>query len=70
MPRTGRLMGAAEIMRRLGVGETRLKHYLARPDWPATYDELTMGRVWWAADVEAWIREHRPDLNDSDDAGR
>jgi prophage regulatory protein len=63
MPRTGRLMGAAEIGARLGVGETRAKYYIALPTWPATYDELAMGRVWWAADVEAWIAKHRPDLN-------
>jgi prophage regulatory protein len=55
-------MGAAEIMQRLRVGETRLKHYLAQPTWPPTYDELVMGRVWLAADIDAWIAEHRPDL--------
>lgn len=55
-------MGAAEIMQRLRIGETRLKHYLARDNWPPTYDELVMGRVWLAADIEAWIVEHRPDL--------
>lgn len=57
-------MGAAEIMQRLRIGETRLKHYLAQPTWPPTYDELTMGRVWATVDVEAWVREHRPDLLD------
>jgi prophage regulatory protein len=57
-------MGAAEIMQRLRVGETRLKHYLALPSWPTTYDELVMGRVWLAADIEAWVAEHRPDLNE------
>jgi prophage regulatory protein len=61
-------MGAAEIMQRLRIGETRLKYYLALPTWPATYDELVMGRVWWAADVEAWVHEHRPDLNEDADA--
>ncbi|MBB4755284.1 DNA-binding protein [Actinoplanes lobatus] len=55
-------MGAAEIMRRLRIGETRLKHYLALASWPATYDELTMGRVWAAEDIERWIQEHRADL--------
>lgn len=59
-------MGAAEIMQRLRIGETRLKHYLALPSWPATYDELVMGRVWLTTDVEAWVREHRPDLLDDE----
>jgi prophage regulatory protein len=57
MPRTGRLMGAAEIAARLRVGETRAKHYTSLPTWPATYDELAMGRVWATEDVEAWIVE-------------
>lgn len=55
-------MGAAEIGARLRVGETRAKHYTSLPTWPPTYDELAMGRVWAAEDVEAWIREHRPEL--------
>lgn len=62
-------MGAAEIMRRLRVGETRLKYYLALPTWPATYDELATGRIWATEDVERWITEHRPDLNEQADEG-
>ncbi|PRX23699.1 hypothetical protein CLV67_103448 [Actinoplanes italicus] len=60
-------MGAAEIAARLRVGETRAKHYTSLPTWPATYDELAMGRVWATEDVEAWIVEHRPDLNEDAD---
>jgi hypothetical protein len=60
-------MGAAEIMRRFGIGETRLKYYLALPTWPDTFDEPAAGRMWLTADVEAWITEHRPDLNEADE---
>ncbi|WP_239124594.1 DNA-binding protein [Actinoplanes utahensis] len=60
--RTGRLMGAAEIARRLGMGRTRAKVYMNRPDWPDPLDELEMGRIYWAADIEVWIAQHRPDL--------
>jgi hypothetical protein len=60
-------MGAAEIMQRLRIGETRLKYYLALPSWPATYDELTMGRVWATEDVERWIVKHRPELLEDDE---
>lgn len=59
-------MGAAEIMQRLRIGETRLKHYLALPTWPPTYDELTMGRVWATEDIERWIVENRPELLDDE----
>ena len=65
--RTGKLMAAAEIARRLGVGRSRVKAYLARPDWPAPYDELEIARIWLAEDIERWIAEYRPDLNEADE---
>lgn len=65
--RTGKLMAAAEIGRRLGVGRTRVKHYLARPDWPAPHDRLDVGRIWLADDIEQWIAAHRPDLLEEPD---
>jgi prophage regulatory protein len=61
------LMGAREIEERLGVSRQRVQQLIARPDWPAPYDELAMGKVWRIADVEAWVRRHRPDL--TGDAG-
>ena len=65
--RTGKLMAAAEIGRRLGVGRTRVKHYIALGSWPAPFDRLDVGRVWLTADVEAWIAIHRPDLVEETD---
>jgi predicted DNA-binding transcriptional regulator AlpA len=64
--RTGRLMAMAEIGRRLGVSRTRTKQLIARPDWPAPHDELDVGRIWLAADIEQWIAEHRPPLDDDE----
>ena len=64
MARTGKLMGAAEIGQRLGVGRTRVKQLGRRADWPEPYDELTMGKVWLTDDVEAWIQAHRPELDE------
>lgn len=55
-------MGAAEIMLRLRIRETRLKYYLALPTWPATFDEPAAGRMWLTKDIEAWIAKYRPDL--------
>lgn len=54
-------MGAQEIERRLGVSRQRVQQLTARSDWPAPYDELAMGKVWRIEDVEAWIRDNRPD---------
>jgi prophage regulatory protein len=55
------LMGAREIEDRLGVSRQRVQQLTARPDWPAPYDELAMGKVWRIVDVESWIRDHRPE---------
>lgn len=55
------LMGSREIEERLGVSRQRVQQLIARPDWPAPYDELAMGKVWRIEDVEAWVRVNRPD---------
>ena len=56
------LMGAAEIGVRLGVGRQRVQQIVARADFPKPEHALRMGKVWSSASVEAWIREHRPEL--------
>lgn len=66
MPPKGRelrLMGPAEIGKRLGgIGRTRVYQITQRRNFPLPIAELEMGNVWLAEDVEAWIREHRPEL--------
>lgn len=61
------LYGAGEITARLGVSRQRARQIIDRPDFPKPYDRLGMGSVWLKADVEAWIREHRPHLGEVDD---
>lgn len=56
------LMGAAEIGVRLGVSRQRVQQIVTRADFPKPEHELAMGKVWSSAAVEAWVREHRPDL--------
>ena len=58
------LMGAREIEVRLGISRQRVYQLTSSPGWPEPYDELAMGKVWRIEDVEAWIRENRPDLDD------
>lgn len=56
-------MGPAEIGRRLGgIGRARVYQITQRRNFPAPIAELDMGNVWLAEDVEAWIRDHRPEL--------
>ena len=63
-----RLWGTAEIQERLGVGRARAYQIVSRRGFPEPYVVLRMGQVWLAEDVEAWIREHRPHLDDPDEA--
>lgn len=57
-----RLMGATEIQQRLGFSRQRTYILVNRRDFPAPRWKLAMGKVWWRDDVEAWIRESRPEL--------
>lgn len=60
-------MGAAEIGQRLRMSRSRTYQLVVRHDFPRPRWKLQMGQVWAAEDVEAWIREHRPDLDDDDE---
>jgi predicted DNA-binding transcriptional regulator AlpA len=55
-------MGATEIQNRLGFSRQRTYILVNRRDFPAPRWTLAMGKVWWAEDVEGWIRERRPEL--------
>lgn len=59
-------MGAYEIRMRLGVSRQRVEQLMKRPDWPEPYEALATGRIWRTEDIEAWIRVHRPNLDDED----
>ncbi len=61
-------MGAAEIADRLGVVRQRVYQLVNRKGFPDPIAALSMGQVWLADDVEAWIIEHRPDRIRRDDA--
>ena len=58
-------MGAHEIRMRLGgISRQRVYQITSRPDFPQPIAELGQGKVWGAADVEAWIRRKRPGQDD------
>ena len=66
---TFRLMGAAEIGKRLGgISRERVYQITQRRTFPEPYQKLAMGYVWLEVDVEAWVREHRPQLAGDGDA--
>ncbi|GAA2681602.1 DNA-binding protein [Actinoplanes palleronii] len=60
----GRLYGTSEIADRLGVTRQRAHVITRQKGFPEPYEELVMGSVWQIKDVEAWIAEHRPELNE------
>jgi predicted DNA-binding transcriptional regulator AlpA len=62
------LMGAAEIQARLRISRQRAYQLVTRKDFPDPYQVLAMGSVWDRDDVEAWIKKHRPHLDDPDEA--
>jgi prophage regulatory protein len=63
-----RLMGSGEIADRLGRSRQRIYQITSRKGFPDPIAALTMGQVWLAWDVEEWIAENRPELNEPDQA--
>ncbi len=59
--RTCRLMARGEIRKRLGLTDRETGALISSEGFPDPCDVLSLGRIWNTADVEAWIREHRPD---------
>ncbi|GLY04850.1 hypothetical protein Acsp01_52290 [Actinoplanes sp. NBRC 101535] len=63
-----RLMGAHEIRIRLGgVSRQRAYQITSRTDFPKPVADLAQGKVWATEDVEAWMKVHRRDLDESED---
>ncbi|MEV6799215.1 hypothetical protein AB0M91_12845 [Micromonospora rifamycinica] len=57
------LVGVSEIRTMLGnVSRQRASVIANQRNFPEPVAVLAMGKVWRKADVEAWIREHRPEL--------
>lgn len=59
-------MGAWEIRERLGYSREWVQKLIRGRDFPEPYATLRMGSVWDAEDVEDWIREKRPELDEGD----
>jgi prophage regulatory protein len=60
-------MGAHEIRLRLGgVSRQRAYQITSRADFPEPVADLAQGKIWATKDVEAWMKAHRPDPDDSE----
>lgn len=56
-------MGQQEIRERLGYSRQHTGVLINSKGFPdPVVDYLAMGRIWLAEDIEAWIRERRPEL--------
>jgi len=59
------LFGISELQRRFGgVSRQRIDQLTRLSGFPRPYAALANGRVWLGVDVDAWIRVHRPELNE------
>ena len=56
------LMDSTGVRLRLRVSRQRAYQIVRHRSFPAPYQILVLGKVWDAAEVEAWIRVHRPHL--------
>ena len=65
---TGGLMGTAEIRDRLGVSRQRTDQITNHPSFPKPIATLAAGRIWRRVDIEAWIAQRRPNLDEPDES--
>ncbi len=54
-----------DIAKRLGVGAEQARRIANRDDFPDPLFTHGTARFWGIADVEQWIREHRPEKTDT-----
>ncbi|MGW1058262.1 helix-turn-helix transcriptional regulator [Micromonospora rubida] len=57
-------MASQEVQEMLGVSRTRAYQITNSKTFPDPAANLSVGRIRLAEDVERWIRDHRPDLQD------
>jgi prophage regulatory protein len=62
-----RLLASQEIQEMLGVSRTRAYQITNSKSFPDPVAVLSVGRIWRADDVERWIKEHRRDLQDTEE---
>ncbi|RIV37831.1 hypothetical protein [Micromonospora radicis] len=57
------LVGSHEIRIMLGgISKQRVYVITSNRNFPEPVADLMQGKVWRKSDVEAWIRQHRPEL--------
>ncbi|SCE88034.1 hypothetical protein GA0070558_111139 [Micromonospora haikouensis] len=57
------LVGAHEIRIMLGgISKQRVYVITSHRNFPEPVADLMQGKVWLKADVQAWIKQHRPEL--------
>jgi hypothetical protein len=62
--RKGKLYTTGDVADLLGVTRQYAYSLTRRKGFPDSYDEWENGiTVWRVPDVQAWLRENRPDLN-------
>ncbi|WFE22352.1 AlpA family phage regulatory protein [Solwaraspora sp. WMMD937] len=62
-----RLVASQEVQEMLSVSRTRAYQVTNSKSFPDPVAVLSVGRIWRTDDVEQWIKQHRPDLHDTEE---
>ncbi|MFY1652691.1 helix-turn-helix transcriptional regulator [Solwaraspora sp. WMMB762] len=62
-----RLVASQEVQEMLSVSRTRAYQITNSKSFPDPVAVLSVGRIWRTDDVEQWIKQHRPDLHDTEE---
>ncbi|GAB3808839.1 hypothetical protein GCM10027605_42190 [Micromonospora zhanjiangensis] len=60
------MLASQEVQELLGVSRTRAYQITNSKSFPDPAAVLSVGRIWLAEDVERWIKDHRPDPQNSE----
>lgn len=63
------VVARAELRALFGVGEARIGQLTNQPDFPPTYAQLTVGRVWETKAVLKWAAANGRAIYDTPPAG-
>lgn len=61
------VIGMGELRRMLGVSRARAVQISNDPTFPRPVAELTMGKIWTTAEVEAWADQRGRELHAAKD---
>lgn len=59
-------VGTAEVAVMLGLTRQRVQQLTRDADFPAPLQKISAGWIWRRSDVEQWMRDREPDVDDDE----